>query len=136
MNPYKEDILEDFKGTISDSFVEEDPIECPPIPLIYGELDSSVYTHECEGTNDDDEIGNRGFYSNTLCGIYYSTFYNLQLQKDSFGAAIYITTDQSIPTTLKEQVKIYKCNFTWCQADVGGAIYIKSTEINRIFDIN
>ena len=107
MTPYKEDIPEDFKGTISDSFVEEDPIECPPIPLIYGELDTSVYTHECEGTYDDDEIGNRSFYSNTLCGIYYSTFF-----KSCFGAAIYITTDQSIPTTLKEPVKIYKCDFT------------------------
>lgn len=70
---------------------------------------------------------------NSILYIYLCEFTSIQPQSN-FGGAIYITIETPV-SSLENPIEIFNCTFDGCENSHGGAIYLRSVETTRKYDI-
>lgn len=67
--------------------------------------------------------------------IYYCVFSSCRPESATKGGAIFINIESSMSQESNEAIEIFNCQFNICEEDAGGAVYIRSSDPSRKFDI-
>lgn len=109
------------ENAFKEGFYEECPTNNYP--------DSNEFMTECNEQKKDTIKA-----SQSILKIYHCMFRQFTNNEET-GGAIYISINGNLNINIQESIHIYKCDFDGMAANKGGAIYISSTESNRLFNV-